>query len=279
MNEIVKYDNYMNSLRFSGFTPIDYNFLMVLCNKLRDKETTEITISFNELREKTGYTQHPIKQFVSDLERMNEKLMKITCKLRVDSKTIMFVLFPTFITDDKEQTLTVSVNERFKFILNEITKNFTRFELNEFIELDSKYSKNIYRLLKQYRTTGKYEVSIEDFREKVDCPESYSSKHIMDKIIKPYLKELQNYFQDLKCEPQYARKRGNPVTGYIFSFTPESRNNQVDHSTKANNNIPEKNKKSQSKYSSFPQREYNYEELEKVLLNQTIAEKVDSDQL
>ncbi len=32
MNEIVKYDNYMNSLRFSGFTTIDYNFLMVLCN-------------------------------------------------------------------------------------------------------------------------------------------------------------------------------------------------------------------------------------------------------
>ena len=96
MNEIVKYNNYMNSLKFVGFTATDFNFLMTLCAKLRDKNTSEITISFSELREKTGYTQCAIKQFVSDLKRMNEKLMKITCSLETETEIIMFVLFPTF---------------------------------------------------------------------------------------------------------------------------------------------------------------------------------------
>ena len=83
MNEIVKYDNYMNNLKFTGFTATDFNFLMLLCSKMRDKDTTEMTISFEELRLKTEYTQHPIKQFVSDLERMNDKLMKIYINYKI----------------------------------------------------------------------------------------------------------------------------------------------------------------------------------------------------
>lgn len=221
MNEVVKYDNYMNSLKFTSFTVTDFNFLILLCSKMRDKDTTEITISFEELRQKANYTRTSIQQFVSDLERMNDKLMKVTCKLRTKTEIIMFVLFPTFKINLDNQTLTVRVNEEFKFILNDLVKNFTRFDLGEFIKLDSKYSKTLYRLLKQYRTTGRYEVQLDDFRRKIDCPASYSTKYIMDKIIKPVLKELQNYFTDLQCTVKYAHKRGKPVEGYIFSFKPE----------------------------------------------------------
>lgn len=221
MNEIVKYDNYMNNLKFTGFTTTDFNFLMLLCSKLRDKDTTEMTISFEELRLKTGYTQHPIKQFVSDLERMNDKLMKVTCKLKTETRIIMFVLFPTFDIDLENQTLTVCVNEKFKFILNELIKNFTRFDLNEFVKLDSKHSKSLYRLLKQFKSTGILEINVDEFRKKMDILASYTNKDVMSKVINPALKELKNYFTDLQCTVQYARKRGKPVTGYIFTFKPE----------------------------------------------------------
>ena len=221
MNEIVKYDNYMNSLKFTGFTTTDFNFLMLLCSKMRDKDVTELTISFDELRLKTGYTQHSVKQFVSDLKRMNDKLMKITCSLETETEIIMFVLFPTFKVNLENQMLTVCVNEEFKFILNNLVKNFTRFELKDFIGLQSKYSKTLFRLLKQFKTTGNYEVTLNDFIAKMDIPKSYRIKDITDKIINPTLKELQNYFQDLQCTIQYAHKRGKPVSGYIFTFQPE----------------------------------------------------------
>jgi len=269
MNEIVKYDNYLNGLKFTGFSPIDFNFLMALCSRTRDKDTNELKFTFDELREITGYKQTSIKKFASDLERMNEKLMKIICKIKTDTKTIMFVLFPTFVTDIKEQTLTVAVNEKFKFILNAIIKNFTRFDLDEFVQLDSKYSKSLYRLLKQFKSTGKFEVSIKDFREKMDCPESYTNKHIMDKIIKPSLNELQNYFQDLKCETKYAHKRGRPVLGYIFTFTPENRSLDADPSEdKIKMKSSDQNQQpKQNSFANFHQREYDYESLEKELLN------------
>lgn len=224
MNEIVEYNNYMNSLHFNGFTATDFNFLMVLCYKLRNENISKITISFEELREKTGYKQTSISKFVSDLKRMNKKLMEITGSFRTKSKIIMFVLFPTFEIDIENQLVNISVNQDFTFILNELVKNFTHCELMEFIELESKYSKNLYRLLKQYRGTGRYEAGIEEFKKIMEYPDSYEIKYVINKIIKPSVNELnkKSYFQDLKCEPKYARKRGRPVTGYIFTFTPES---------------------------------------------------------
>lgn len=275
MNEIVKYDNYMNSLKFTGFTTTDFNFLMMLCSKLRDKDTSKIIISFAELRQKTGYTQRPVKQFVSDLERMNDKLMKVTCKLRTKTEIIMFVLFPTFRIDLDKQILTVAVNEEFKFILNELIKNFTRFDLDEFIKLDSKYSKTLYRLLKQYKSTGYYEVTLEDFRAKMDIPKAYVNKHVMDKVIKPSIKELnsQEYFKNLECIVQYAHKKGRPVVGYVFTFNPEERvhNREIEQKEQKSNSEPKKSRDriKNSRFNNIECREYDYEALEKQLLNNT----------
>lgn len=221
MNEIVKYDNYINYLKFTKFTATDFNFFMLLCSKMSDKDIKEITIPFDELRLKTGYTRTSIQQFVSDLKRMNDKLMKITCNLETEKRILMFVLFTTFDINIENQTLTVCVNEKFKFILNEIVRNFTRFELKDFICLQSKYSKTLFRLLKQFKSTGTLDIGLNDFITKMDIPKSYRIKDITDKIIVPVLKELQSYFQSLQCTVKYAHKRGKPVSGYIFTFKPE----------------------------------------------------------
>ena len=268
MNEIVKYDNYMNSLNFSQFNKVDMNLLIALCSRMKDKNTQKIDFSFDVLRELTNYKKsNSIEQFAEDLEKMNEKLMRVTCKLKTKTEILMFVLFPTFKINKEMQILTVSVNEDFKFILNELVKNFTRFDLKEFIELDSKYSKSLYRLLKQYRSTGKYEVSINDFRQKMDCPVSYSNKYIMDLIIKPSLNEIQKYFSNLQCTTKYAHKRGGPIAGYIFTFTPEKVKNGVIQKERKHNyhnhkNVPEKS-------ANFSQRTYDYEEIERELLKRS----------
>ena len=221
MNEIVKYNNYMNKLYFTKFKAVEYDLLMTLCAKLRDKDTNIITLSFTEIKNIIQYTKHTNENFVECLKSMNRKLMDIICEIEIDGKVIMFVLFPTFEIDSNKQELTICVNERFKFILNELIRNFTRFDLAEFIGLNSKYSKTLYRLLKQFKTTGRYEVKLDDFRKKIDCPESYSTKYVMDKVIKPSVHELQKYFPDLQCTVQYTQKRGKPVSGYIFTFEPE----------------------------------------------------------
>ncbi len=270
MNEVVKYDNYMNGLKFTGFTTTDFDFLMLLCSKMRDKNVTELTIPFEDLRQKTGYTRTSIQKFRTDLERMNEKLMRVTCKLKTETRTLMFVLFPTFDINLENQTLTVCVNEKFKFILNELVKNFTRFDLNEFIRLDSKYSKSLYRLLKQFKSTGKLEIRLDEFRRKMDIPSTYTNRDVMSKVINPSLKELQDYFSNLQCTVQYARKRGRPVTGYLFTFQPEERVQPASQPIvqKQKKSVvkktfkPQEKRKSTNKFCNFEQHHYSKEDME-----------------
>ena len=84
----------------------------------------------------------------------------------------MFDLFPTFTVNKKEQTLTVAVNESFKFILNELTKEFTEFDLKSFTLLESKYSKTLYRKLKQFKFSGFYKAKVDELRRNMDAPKS-----------------------------------------------------------------------------------------------------------
>ena len=264
MNEIVKYNNYMNVLKFRGFTTMDLNMLMALCAKARDVGKDEITFTFDELRGLTDYQQTSNQKFVNDIKRMNNKLMQVTCNLETETESIMFVLFPTFVTNYENLTLTVSVNTKFAFVLNELTKNFTRFELEEFVHLESKYAKNLFRILKQFKSTGYVKIGVEEFRQKMDCSESYSNRRLFEKVINPALEELVKIFNNLKCEPVYARKRGKPVIGYEFYFGKEVI--EVPKEIEKQKKDPVKKAK-KNKFTDVHQREYDYEELEKKLLS------------
>lgn len=275
MNEVVKYNNDMNLLKFKGFTKTDMNLLMVFCSKTKDKNTERITLAFEEIKELANFTSTDKKDFILALEGMIQRLMKVNSKIITNNKIYYFVLFPTFIVDEAKEELTIAVNKDFTFLLNEL-KVFTKFELNEFIDLDSKYSKNFYRLLKQYRTTGVLQITdIETFREKMDCPTSYSNKRFYERVIKVAIKELQEkeLFKNLVCTPKKAKKRGSPVIGYTFTFMPEKAKGKPKEVDQVQDQVqkPKQDRKktggmtqSAIGYNDYPQRDYNQEMFDKL---------------
>ncbi len=272
MNEIVKYDNYMNTLHFKDFGITDFNFLIVLCAKLKDKDVNRVTLNFCDLRTLTGYKQTSNEQFIKDLVRMNEKLQKITARIETDQEIISFVLFPTFLVNKQDQTLTICVNEYFKFILNDVVQNFTTFELFEFISLSSKYSKTLYRLLKQWRTQGAYTFhNIADFKEKMDCPEAYTNKKFIEKIIKPSVQEISSLdksFQNFNYECIYdIHKRGKPLIGLKFMWKAEKIKEMTDNDININNKpyISKNKSKKFNNFNNIPQRQYDFIDLERQL--------------
>lgn len=263
MNEVVKYNNYLNELKLKQFTNTELDFFMVLCAKMKNLNVQKVTFTFDEIKKLANYSITSKERFIKEIMKMNSKLMSIECTLQNKNKTFQFVLFPIFEIDSENNTLTVSVNEQFKFILNDLVSNFTRFELCEFVNLSSKYSKQLYRFLKQYRTTGVFIVTdIESFKEQLTCPSSYSNKELMRTCITPAIEEIKekNLFKNLTCTPQRAKKRGSPVIGYVFEFEPE--NTKI----KANNTKPKKQSKKPNKFNNFQQRDINVDELEKMLL-------------
>ena len=222
MKDIVKYSNWLNNLSFYGFGQVDFNLFMFLCAEMKDEGNRTKAFSFSEIREGAGLKQHSNLMIANELDRMTTKLLRVTCRIETASEIVKFALFPTFRINDVEGVLEVAVNQEFQFVLNSVASQFTQFELREFVRLDSKYAKTLFRLLKQFKTTGDLTIRADDFRKKLEIPASYPNKDISAKIIEPTVRALKGSFPDLQYEVLKASKRGAPVRGYKFSFTPEA---------------------------------------------------------
>ena len=261
MNEIVKYSNALNTLQFKDFTAMDYNILMCLCHKLRDKGSQELKFTFKELKALTDFGNHSDKMFADDLDRMIDKLIQVNATHISGDEKSRFVLFPTFTTNAVKGTLTVSVNKKFAYILNELTDNFTRFELKEFAELDGKYTKTLYRILKQYKYSGWWKPTVEELKVVMDIPDAYTNKIIMRDILKPSTAILAEKFKNLKCEPIKAKKRGAPVERYYFTWNAENQiEGQMTLADLEEQQKPKPKKKKANSFNNFEQHQYSKEE-------------------
>ena len=221
-NKLVRYCNSINELKFQDFTTGDLNMLMSLCYKIKGRNTEAIVIPFSEISELAKYKCKDRERFIQDLKRMSSKLNKVNVTCMNIKGFAVFNLFTAFIADEEEGTLTVEVNKHFAYLFNELYKDFTRFELEEFVALQSKYSKNLYRILKQYRTTGVCIMKMDDLREKLDCPNSYNNREFVRNCVNAPVVELANgYFKNLKVDVKRKKSRGNPIESFIFSFEKE----------------------------------------------------------
>lgn len=272
--DLVKYKNDMNTLHFHGFSAIDLDMLMALCSRMRDKDEDVMEFDFEYLKTIMEYKAKDKERFINNLDEMNNKLIKVTASFHTQTKKVMFVLFPTFEIDTEKETLTVRVNPDFKYLLNEISEQFTLFELQEFVSLSGKYSKNLYRLLKQYRRTGTYKIEASEFQKRMDIPEELEKKYHMRNCIKPAIEELTRlcYFKDLKVEPIKARKKGAPVTAYEFTFRKSDNiHGQASfHDIDSLNNYAKEaglKQKKKNRFNNFEGQVYDMQEIEHTLLN------------
>ena len=246
--DIVKYDNKLNEINLNNFEQMDLNFLFKICVEVRDKQSDIIEIPFEDLKKSCNYRKTDQASFLKDIIRMNAKLQKITGKFENEDEVVQFNLFSTFRTLKSKKILQVRVNPDFVFLLNDLSKNFTKFEFQELVSLKGIHAKKLYTHLKQFRTTGTYVVSLEDIK-KILGVTNYVTKNVTKQAIEPAVEELKEYFKELHCEVLYEAKRGRPVKGYKFSFVPEK-------------NIGQQKQKKKTKFSNFLEREYTTAEMD-----------------
>lgn len=225
VNEIVKYSNAFNSQALRKFNAVHLDLLMAIASRVRDEGTSKVKFTFQELRELAHLGSYALsnEDFEKRLLQVNERLLMCNSTIRTEKKVIQFALFTVFETNEEEETLTVSVNEPFAFLLNDLTSKFTRFELSEFTNLKSSYAKEFYRRAKQYRSTGTWSVSLKEFRRLLDVPESYGLSHLNERILKPIVTELEPLIH-LHVEKTYEKTIGrgrSRLSGFVFTFDSE----------------------------------------------------------
>ncbi|HDT7978321.1 TPA: replication initiation protein [Enterococcus faecalis] len=217
----VRYQNELNLVTLKKFNAKEMNLFFALCARMKDKGLDSIIFSFEELKELSDYKMTAIKAFTNDLDSLYSKMLQLTYRNEYDNDGSFrrFVLFTGFDVSVKNQTVEVSINPKLEGILNGLTTGFSRFELSAFTSIRSTYAKTLFRLLMQYRATGYYTVSIDEFKEIMDIPKSYTQMGQIDqRVIKPAMKELNTYFENLEITKIKAKK-GNKIAKLEFTFT------------------------------------------------------------
>ena len=233
MNNVVKYHNNFNGIGLRNFNSNELNILMAICSRMKEKGEEEITFHFDKLKKLINYSDNTSATFVKDLESTYDKLISIKLKVGDERRFVKFVLFTRYSVDMEEKTVEIAVNKEFSWVLNELNVTFTAFELKEFLSLKSSYAKEFYRRMKQFKSTGIWRVSIEEFRKLLDISEKYKIGEIDKWVLKPIQKELGDRF-NLKIKKLYNKKsRGRPsVSGFIFTFLREDLEQRKERSIK-----------------------------------------------
>lgn len=221
-SEIVVHNEF-NEVSMRQWTAKEMDLFIAIVSKVMNKKQDVVTLDTEELR--------AIISEKKNLDRWKETVVSVVNKIGelkyhsyTDKAYSLVFPFSKFDVFFDEKKIEVKVSEHFEKIINVILKNgeFTFYELEEFVQIKSTYAKTMYRHLKQWRTTGKAEFSIERFREMLDVPESYTSGEVTRRVVLQIMKELSPFFEDLEYKVIKGSGRGTPIKSYIFKFTKQS---------------------------------------------------------
>jgi len=219
-NYITKYQNDLNLVPLKDFKAIEIDLFFSICTKIKEQGTRKVKYTFEDLRELSNYHSHNTRErFINDLQHVYDKMQQLVYTERTEKKIRKFNLFSFYEIDLEDDYVEIVLNKDLEHILNNLTGNFTRFELREFTSIQSAYSKNMFRLLKQFRNTGLYKVSLDDFKELLDIPRSYQMSDIDKRVLKPIQRDLADSFQNLEVK---KIKKGRKVVALEFTFDKES---------------------------------------------------------
>ena len=231
MKEVARYKNEMNTLSIGKWTAEEMNFLFAILTQVRDEGCKELKFDTYDLREYVEFDRTQPKRWNKTMIAVTKKISQLVYFNMEDNVFEAMPLFRKFSVKLDEQVVTVRVSEEMEYILNKLridTGNWTQFEFFEFATLISVYSKTVYRFLKQYRKTGFWKVSLEDFKSLLSVPKSYSPSDIDKRVLKPVMKELPSIFKGLKIHKIKSRRRGNQLLGYEFTFQKETTKKWID---------------------------------------------------
>lgn len=241
ITEIAKLDNRLLTQNFAQFSKswnaFDLDWWVVLTSQVVDHEDGILKFSTDQVKDlmlRNRKTHESLKAFVKRSNRSLNKFLDIKLSFEQEEGQ-KIALYTTHMFDanyiDTDLNVVLKISSVARPVFNQL-KTWTRFAVGNLAALHTTYSKRLFIYLKQWRTIGKVSFKIEDFRDKLDIPESYRPGSIDQKILNPAVEDLAPYFMQLRIEKTYTKaKRGRKLAGYTFVFKPESKT-QKDISSK-----------------------------------------------
>ncbi|MFP6224293.1 replication initiation protein, partial [Helicobacter pylori] len=228
-NTYTTYHNNANKVNLGKLSEREANLLFAIFQRLKDQGNTLIRFEPQDLKR------------MLNIDISNERLSEVVTKLWDSIKTADFwkisetetsiiqenyMLFSRCKIELNKPSkdlkyLEIQLNDNYQYLLNNLGMGqYTSFNLLEFQRVRGKYAKTLYRLLKQYKSTGILSVEWSQFRELLDIPKDYKMENIDQKVLTPSLRELNKIypFEHLSYKKERRSHDKRKVTHIDFYF-------------------------------------------------------------
>lgn len=158
---------------------LDIFYTIISQIKKEDKEFNSYKIKITDLEEALNTKDkedRPYQLNRKSLESACEILMNQKVRLTTEEKTEIFQWFNRSIVNIKDQTVELELSPHLKDHLLNLQK-YVKGDLTSFLKLKSVYSKKIYTLACQFKSTGFLIKSVDILNEILDTPESLSNNY------------------------------------------------------------------------------------------------------
>ncbi len=235
-NTYTTYHNNTNKVNLGKLSEREANLLFAIFQKLKDQGNTLIRFEPQDLKRmimvKSNLTNRQLLQILKNLLDNIGGANFWIIREHVENGEVYedhksYMLFKQFEIRIHKPTqnieyLEVQLNDSYHYLLNNLGMGgqYTSFKLLEFQRVRGKYAKTLYRLLKQYKSTGILSVEWTQFRELLDIPKDYKMENIDQKVLTPSLKELKKIypFEHLSYKKERRSHDRRKVTHIDFYF-------------------------------------------------------------
>ncbi|RVZ47473.1 RepB family plasmid replication initiator protein [Helicobacter pylori] len=232
----ITYHNNANKVNLGKLSEREANLLFAIFQKLKDQGNTLIRFEPQDLKRmimvKSNLTNRQLLQILKNLLDNIGGANFWIIREHVENGEIYedhtsYMLFKQFEIRIHKPTQTieyldVQLNDSYQYLLNNLGMGgqYTSFNLLEFQRVRGKYAKTLYRLLKQYKSTGILSVEWSQFRELLDIPRDYDMRSIDNFVLKIALKELNKIypFEHLSYKKERKSHDKRKVTHIDFYF-------------------------------------------------------------
>lgn len=241
---IAEFKNKYNNFIYPAFKKkghqYGYPLSLAIVSKINKTHTSEFNLEIQDLKKILHFD--PKKSRISFKKMLQRADADMNAVISIDygkqKGFINYHLVQNLEFDPVSKTVHVKVNpdivQYFDIVHSE--GGYTKTLVDEIATLDSFYSRQIYMLLRQWRTKGKTApISIEELRLRLQIPKSYRINEIKTRVLKPSIDEIEgrHYFNNINIhdvkdpnkfhlpikESKVGRKK---ILGFYFTFTQQN---------------------------------------------------------
>lgn len=200
-NRIIKYDNSFNKTSLSVLTEVQSDILMSVLERMGKEVSQDVhgndcyvaKYQFKEIRDMIDSKNMQAKR----IKKVFDDLLNTKVELYENGIYTKANLFSSYsLTDRSTAEIVLSSELTNKLLIGK--EKYTILELDEYVNLKTKYSKELYRLLRQFRHTGLLIIKKADLIKSLNPPKSYNEYDFVRKIVLPSIDDNKEYFNKLR---------------------------------------------------------------------------------